>query len=210
MWDVLDRNSATNSAESDAAQGNLVPSPHLALTQGPVDHDLRPPAKPFNAKPLFKSHLFTKTLATKSNQGKMMSDRFSSNRMAAFSPQIARRVADIPNTAAARAAENDGKSLIVGKSIRVKGEISGCERLMIEGQVDATISDVKTIEVTVSGQFKGTAEVESAVIAGIYEGSLKVTGHLEVASTGAIKGAVSYKTIMVANGGKLEGTIELT
>ena len=51
---------------------------------------------------------------------------------------------------------------------------------------------------------------ESAVIAGVYEGSLKVSGHLEVASTGAIKGSVSYKTIMVANGGKLEGTIELT
>ena len=94
--------------------------------------------------------------------------------------------------------------------VRVKGEISGCERLQIDGQVDAALSDVKTIEVTASGQFKGTAEVESAVIAGLYEGTLKVSGHLEVASTGAIKGSVSYKTIMVANGGKLEGTIEST
>jgi cytoskeletal protein CcmA (bactofilin family) len=92
----------------------------------------------------------------------------------------------------------------------MKGEIAGCERLVIEGQVDATLSEVKTIEVSASGQFKGTAEVETAVIAGVYEGSLKVSGHLEVASTGAIKGSVSYKTIMVANGGKLEGTIELT
>lgn len=188
-------------------------SPHLALTQGPVDQELRPPAKPFSAKPLFKSHLFTKTLANKTtNQGKMMSDRFSSDRMAAFSPQIPRRVADIPNPAAVRAAaaESDGRSLIVGKAIRMKGEIAGCERLVIEGQVDAALSEVKSIEVTASGQFKGTAEVESAVIAGVYEGSLKVSGHLEVASTGAIKGSVSYKTIMVANGGKLEGTIELT
>ncbi|MBX7198354.1 MAG: polymer-forming cytoskeletal protein [Rhodospirillaceae bacterium] len=211
---MLDRNSATESSEP--VQGNLDPSPHLALTQGPVDQDLRPPAKPFNAKPLFKSHLFTKTLATKqgatkTNQGKMMSDRFSSDRMAAFSPQIPRRVADIPNPAAMRAAaENDGRSLIVGKAIRMKGEISGCERLVIDGTVDAALTDVKTIEVTASGQFKGTAEVETAVIAGVYEGTLKVAGHLEVASTGAIKGAVSYKTIMVANGGKLEGTIELT
>lgn len=217
MWDVLDRNSATDASEAEAVQGNPGASPHLALTQGPVDQDLRPPMKPFNAKPLLKSHLFTKTLASKmaasktTNQGKMMSDRFSSDRMAAFSPQIPRRVADIPNPAAVRAAqENDGRSLIVGKSIRMKGEIAGCERLVIEGQVDATLSEVKTIEVTAGGQFKGTAEVESAVIAGVYEGSLKVGGHLEVAATGAIKGSVSYKTIMVANGGKLEGTIELT
>lgn len=216
MWDVLDRNSIANPA--DAPEVSETTSPHLALTQGPVDQELRPPVKPFNAKPLFKSHLFTKTLATKhganktTTQGKMMSDRFSSDRMAAFSPQIPRRVADIPNPAAARAAaaESDGRSLIVGKAIRMKGEISGCERLVIEGNVDATLSEVKSIEVTASGQFKGTAEVESAVIAGVYEGSLKVSGHLEVASTGAIKGSVSYKTIMVANGGKLEGTIELS
>jgi cytoskeletal protein CcmA (bactofilin family) len=82
--------------------------------------------------------------------------------------------------------------------------------VQIDGQVDATLSDVKAIEVAASGQFKGSADVESAVIAGLYEGTLKVSGHLEVASTGAIKGSVSYKTIMVANGGKLEGTIELT
>lgn len=214
--DVLDRNSTTNAPAAEGRNMQVAPdgaetaSPHLALTQGPVDQELRPPAKPFNAKPLFKSHLFTKTLA-KTNQGKMMSDRFSSDRMAAFSPQIPRRVADIPNPAAMRAAaESDGKSLIVGKAIRMKGEIAGCERLVIEGQVDATLTDVKTIEVTAGGQFKGTAEVDSAVIAGVYEGSLKVAGHLEVASTGAIKGSVSYKTIMVANGGKLEGTIELT
>ena len=197
-------------------------SPHLALTQGPVEQDLRPPVRPFSARPLFKAHLFTKTLSNKTlsnktgankptTQGKMMSDRFSSDRMAAFSPQIPRRVADIPNTAAARAAQDtDGKNLLVGKQVRIKGEISGCERLQIDGQVDATLSDVKAIEVTPSGQFKGTAVVENAVIAGLYEGSLKVSGHLEVASTGAIKGSVSYKTIMVVNGGKLEGTIEST
>lgn len=214
-WDVLEhRNSMTESSEPGAAEA----SPHLPLTPGPLDQDLRPPVKPFNAKPLFKSHLFTKTGAAKTgaarttNQGKMMSDRFSSDRMAAFSPQIPRRVADIPNPAAVRAAaaETDGRNLIVGKQIRMKGEIAGCDRLVIEGQVDATLSEVKSIEVSATGQFKGTAEVENAVIAGVYEGSLKVSGHLEVASTGAIKGSVSYKTIMVANGGKLEGTIELT
>ena len=172
--------------------------------------------KPFSARP-FRAHLFTKTLASKagaatsSNQGKIMSDRFNTDRMAAFSPQVARRVADIPNSAAARAAEadSDGKRLVVGKKVRIKGEIAGCERLVVEGEVDATVTDVKSLEVTEGGAFKGTTEVESAVIAGTYEGSLKVHGHLEIAGTGAIKGAVSYKTIMVANGGKLEGTIEL-
>ena len=139
-----------------------------------------------------------------------MSDRFSSDCMAAFTPQIPRRVADIPNPAVARSmdADSDGKRLVVGKQIRMSGEIAGCERLIVEGQVDATLSEVKTIDVNANGYFKGNAEVDTAAIAGTFEGTLKVRGHLEIAATGAVKGAVSYKTIAVANGGRVEGTIE--
>jgi cytoskeletal protein CcmA (bactofilin family) len=190
---------------ADAAQ-----SPHLDLSRG-GDIALRPPARPFSARPFFKAHLFTKTLAQAKTQGNLMSDRFSSDRMAAFSPQIPRRVADIPNPAALRAteADGDGRKLVVGKQVRLKGEVAGCERLVVEGHVDATLSEVKTLDVLAGGTFKGSAEVDSAIIAGIYEGTLKVRGHLEIAATGAIKGAVSYKTIMVANGGRVEGSIEL-
>lgn len=138
-----------------------------------------------------------------------MSDRFSPDRMAAFSPQVAKRVADIPNLTIARdAADMDGKRLVIGKQIRMSGEISGCEKLVVEGKVEATLSDVKSIEVTANGTFKGNAEVESAVIAGTYEGTLKVHGHVEIAPSGVVKGGVSYKTIAVANGGKLLGSIE--
>ena len=139
-----------------------------------------------------------------------MSDRFSTDRMAAFTPQIPRRVADIPNPAMARGsdADSDGKRLVVGKQIRMKGEISGCERLIVEGHVDASLSEVKEIDVTVNGSFHGNAEVDTAMIAGTYEGSLKVHGHLDIAPTGVVKGNVSYKTIAVANGGRVLGTIE--
>ena len=144
-----------------------------------------------------------------------MSDKFSSDRMAAFTPQISKRVADIPNLAApfgavARGAEadTDGKRLVIGKQIRMSGEISGCERLVVEGKVEANLSDVKSIEVTANGTFKGNAEVDNAVIAGTYEGNLKVNGHLEIAPSGVVKGDVSYKTIAVANGGRLTGIIE--
>ncbi len=139
-----------------------------------------------------------------------MSDRFSTDRMAAFAPAIPKRVADIPNLTAVRGADvdADGKRLVIGKQIRMSGEISGCEKLIIEGTVEAALSGVKSIDVTANGTFKGTAEVDSAVIAGTCEGTLKVNGHLEVAASGVVKGSVSYKTIAVANGGRLLGTIE--
>lgn len=104
--------------------------------------------------------------------------------------------------------DSDGKQLTIGKAVRIAGEVSGCERLVVEGHVDATLKDVKFIEVTQNGEFKGDAEVENAIIAGNYEGSLKVSGHLEIAGSGVVKGTVSYKTIAVASGGQVLGTIE--
>ena len=166
---------------------------------------VRPPSKPFSAKPFFKGNLFTGHRA----KGNAMFDRYSSDR-SSYSPQIPRRPAEIPNPSVLRAigGDADGKQLLVGKAVTINGEITGCERLVVEGKVDATIKDVKFIEVTANGAFKGNAEVENANIAGAYEGTLKVSGHLEIAGTGTVKGTVSYKTIAVASGGQVLGTIE--
>ena len=193
--------------------------PRIDLSRGAREAAVRPPLKPFGAKPGPKANPFFGASApiiapSKPDEakpkGRAMSERFNPDRMAAFSPQVAKRMADIPNLTIARGSEADteGKRLIIGKQIRMSGEISGCEKLVVEGKVDANLSDVKSIDVTVNGAFKGKAEVDSAVIAGTYDGTLKVNGHLEIAPSGVVKGSVSYKTIAVANGGKLLGTIE--
>lgn len=218
---------AQTSADNSNERGNDVPRIDLSRDAA---SDVRPPLKPFGAKTGIKSNPFfgvsqispppAKFLQSKlaaatpapqpsKPKGRTMSDRFNPDRMAAFSPQVAKRVADIPNLTLARNNDDaDGKRLMIGKQIRMSGEISGCEKLIVEGTVEATLSDVKTLEVTANGTFKGNAEVDSAVIAGTYEGSLKVNGHLEIAPSGVVKGGVSYKTIAVANGGKLLGSIE--
>jgi cytoskeletal protein CcmA (bactofilin family) len=224
-WDRVE--AKTSEAQESAENGQDVP--RLDLSRG-ATQDVRPPLKPFSTKGGIKNNPFfgvaqinpppskilqsKQAVATSAPQastlkGKTMSDRFSPDRMAAFSPQVAKRIADIPNLTIARNNDDtDGKRLVIGKQIRMSGEISGCEKLLVEGSVDATLSDVKSIDVTANGTFKGNAEVESAVIAGTYEGSLKVNGHLDIGPSGVVKGNVSYKTIAVANGGKVLGSIE--
>jgi cytoskeletal protein CcmA (bactofilin family) len=146
---------------------------------------------------------------------KTMSERFIAERLlsdrgAAYNPQIPRRVPDIPSPAAMKASEADseGKRLVLGRQVQVSGEISGCERLIVEGRAQATLAGVKTLEVGMQGFFSGTAAVENAVIAGNFEGTLKVSGHLDIGAAAVVKGSISYGTIAIAAGGKLLGTIE--
>ena len=203
-------NSEKSEAPETADGAQDADSPRIDFSRDWRASGVRPPVRPFGAKrpgPAFRNNPFFKSSPT---GGNTMSDKFSADRMAAFTPQISKRVADIPNLATMRSGEVDidGKRLVIGKQIRMSGEISGCERLVVEGKVDANLSDVKAVEVTTNGTFKGNAEVESATIAGTYEGNLKVRGHLEIAPSGVVKGGVAYKTITVANGGKILGSIE--
>jgi cytoskeletal protein CcmA (bactofilin family) len=191
--------------KDDSAEGAGETSPRLDLSK--MTRGIRPPPKAFTARPLKRGLFRTSTLSI--SRETSMSDRFTSDRMAAFNPQIPRRVADIPGPGAARGTDDvEGKRLIVGKQVRIHGEVSGCERLVVDGHVDAKVSGVKTLDVTANGTFKGSSEVDSATIAGTYDGDLKVNGHLEIAASGVVTGKVSYKTIAVANGGRLQGAIE--
>ena len=152
------------------------------------------------------SHSTRENMSERFIAERLLSDRGGSN----FNPQVPRRVPDIPSPASVRAGEADseGKRLLIGRQVVLSGEIGGCERLVVEGKVDVTLKDVKTLEVGAQGIFKGTAAVDSAIIAGSFEGTLKVSGHLDVGPGAVVKGAVSYGTIAVASGGKLLGTVE--
>jgi len=129
-------------------------------------------------------------------------------------PEPYRRIIEVPNPArpkegAAAAAEikPESKKLIVGRDISLNGKIASCDRLIVEGRVEAELQDCHTIEITESGTFKGAAEIESAEVSGHYEGSLTVRKNLLIRSTGHVSGAVRYGRLEIEQGGEINGDI---
>ena len=122
----------------------------------------------------------------------------------------ARRGSEI---SARRLSEGAGASserrLTVGKGLSLSGEISACDSLIVEGKVDAKLSDGKLLEITESGQFRGTVEIENADIAGRYDGQLTVHGRLTVRSTGRVSGMVCYGELEVVAGGQIIGETQV-
>lgn len=103
--------------------------------------------------------------------------------------------------------EGDAKRLIVGRGIVLTGEIRSCDRLVVEGRVEASLADSRSIEIAESGSFTGTAQVESADVSGLYEGEITIRGRLTVRSTGRITGTIHYGELEIERGGILSGTI---
>ncbi len=132
-------------------------------------------------------------------------------------PEIPRRQVDLPSAPPSAAAEKpapkpepEPKRLIVGTGISLAGEITACDRLVVEGSVQVTLNQTRAIEITQTGRFtEGKAEVEEAEISGVYEGDLTVHKRLLIRSTGRVKGTVRYGELEIERGGKLTGSVSM-
>jgi len=104
----------------------------------------------------------------------------------------------------------ESKKLIVGRGICLSGKISSCDRLVIEGSVEAELENCHTIEVAESGTFKGAGEIAIAEISGRYEGLLTVRENLLIHGTGRVSGTVRYGRLHIEDGGEINGDIKST
>jgi cytoskeletal protein CcmA (bactofilin family) len=137
------------------------------------------------------------------------------NETVPYQPNVApaRNLTDIPRPrrddyhgpASAQGQSRENR-MTVGRDIKLKGEISNCDVLVVEGDVEATLEG-KMLEVAAGGTFNGTATVESAEIHGDYEGTLTIAGLLRVHGTGRVTGKVRYGKIEVQSGGEVSGDI---
>jgi cytoskeletal protein CcmA (bactofilin family) len=100
------------------------------------------------------------------------------------------------------------EKLVVGPRIRLKGEITNCDSIIVEGHVEASAKS-RMLRVTKVGTFRGDAEVETAEINGRFEGKLTVSHHLVIRSGGRAMGAIQYSDIEIETGGQISGDVEV-
>lgn len=123
--------------------------------------------------------------------------------------EMARRVVDIPGAQRTESIGNArGKKLVVGREISLSGEISACDTLVVEGTVEATLSDSRTIEIAESGIFRGQIEINVAEISGQFEGTLVARKRLIIHSKGRVEGKIRYAELEIERGGCIAGDIQ--
>ena len=104
--------------------------------------------------------------------------------------------------------EVDSRKLIVGREISLAGEITSCDRLVVEGSVEANLANCRDIEISESGVFKGSASIEDAEIRGRFEGVLHVRRRLLIRASGRVTGTVRYGQVEIECGGQISGDVQ--
>lgn len=107
------------------------------------------------------------------------------------------------------AASAVGKQLTVGQGIFLSGEITACDRVLVEGTVEATLTESRNLEVLAAGVFSGHADIETADIAGRFDGEITVSGKLVIRASGRVVGKVRYGQISIEAGGEIAGEVQV-
>ena len=95
---------------------------------------------------------------------------------------------------------------LLGKDVTLSGEIqTGSRSLRIEGTVDGTIHSTGEVSIAPGGLVKGTVFAKHLIVTGRAEGIMKITECLEIHGTGYVEGDVEVGSLVVDEGGTLQG-----
>ena len=108
------------------------------------------------------------------------------------------------------AAAADHDSGWLGSSLRVKGDISGTEDLLIDGSVEGQIHlDGRKLTVGASSKVMADINARDVVVYGYVKGDIRAKGRIEIKKEGSVVGNLTTAQIMIEDGADFKGSIEI-
>ena len=98
----------------------------------------------------------------------------------------------------------------IGRSVVIKGEITGGEALFIDGRVEGTIHFPEhRVTIGRNGIVEANISAREIVIMGSVKGNIQCTDRLDIRSEGTLAGDVVTQRISVEDGAVLKGSVQV-
>jgi len=98
----------------------------------------------------------------------------------------------------------------IGRSLVIKGEVSGSEPLYIDGRVEGTIN-LSDNRVTIgrNGSVNANINAKEVVVMGKLHGNVSVTDRVDIRAEGALTGDVVAHRLSIEDGAFFKGSVDL-
>ena len=104
-----------------------------------------------------------------------------------------------------------GRDMVnIGKSVVIKGELSGSEDLTIEGHVEGKI-DLKGNVLTIgpNGKIKAEVFAKSVVVLGEVTGNVTASEKVDIRDNGSVDGDIASPRVAIAEGAHFRGSVDM-
>jgi cytoskeletal protein CcmA (bactofilin family) len=98
----------------------------------------------------------------------------------------------------------------IGKSVIIKGELSGSEDLTIEGQIEGKI-ELKQNVLTIgpNARIKASVFAKTVVVQGEVHGNVTASERVEIRDSGSVDGDLSAPRVAISDGAHFRGSIDM-
>jgi cytoskeletal protein CcmA (bactofilin family) len=98
----------------------------------------------------------------------------------------------------------------IGKSVMIKGELSGSEDLYLDGQIEGTIA-LKSNSLTIgpNGHLKASIDAKNVVVQGKLEGNIQASERVELRKSAVMTGDIATLRLAIEEGALLVGKVEV-
>jgi cytoskeletal protein CcmA (bactofilin family) len=98
----------------------------------------------------------------------------------------------------------------IGKSVVIKGELSGSEDLYLDGEVEGTIElNRHSLSVGPNGRIRAHVNAREVIIHGKVDGNIKAADRVELKRTAVLVGDIQTQRITIEDGAYFKGTIDI-
>jgi cytoskeletal protein CcmA (bactofilin family) len=119
-------------------------------------------------------------------------------------------VEPVPAAAPRNAAVNSADQATIGKSLVIKGEVTGSESLYIDGRVEGSINlPGNRVTVGRNGVVNANIVAREIVVIGKVRGNLQASDRVDIRNEGSLTGDVIAQRISIEDGAFFKGGIDI-
>jgi cytoskeletal protein CcmA (bactofilin family) len=98
----------------------------------------------------------------------------------------------------------------IGKSVVIKGELSGSEDLYVDGEVEGSI-ELRQHNLTVgpNGRVRASVHAQEVIILGKLDGNVRGDERVQLRKTAVLSGDIVTRRIVIEDGAVFKGSIEV-
>lgn len=98
----------------------------------------------------------------------------------------------------------------IGKSVHIKGDLSGSEDLYVDGLVDGTIQlSGNSLTIGPNGRVHANVSARNVIVGGTIDGNIQAGERTEFRRTAVVNGDVQSKRIAIEEGAFFNGKLEI-
>jgi cytoskeletal protein CcmA (bactofilin family) len=101
-------------------------------------------------------------------------------------------------------------STVIGKSVIIRGELTGSEDLFLDGQLEGTITLTSSrLTIGPNATVNADINVQDVIIFGKVDGNIKATGSIDLRQSAVVTGDILAGRLSIEESAIIKGRVEL-